>query len=67
MISRALPGEPSERCPTCNRLVASRLELQIASEIRDLSRRIEPAASPEWVRNELEYIANKLEVWSKMP
>src|SRR5688572_23611698 len=43
-------------------LTASRL--QTASELRDISRRIGPAATPEWVRGELEAVANRLEFWA---
>lgn len=38
--------------------------LQTASKLRDIARRIGIAASPEWVRDELESLARQLEHWA---
>lgn len=37
----------------------------IASEVRDIARRIGPARLPEAIRDELDALANKLEIWSR--
>jgi hypothetical protein len=38
-----------------------------ASKLRDIAGRIGVAASPQWVRGELEALANQLEVWARGP
>jgi hypothetical protein len=38
----------------------------IASQLRDISRRVGPAANPDWVRGQLDALANRLEFLARL-